>query len=101
MTTGEYTVSSTEEEPEEDPARVSVSGIRLSNADMGLLIGDEGIITASVAPYNASDRTVQWKSSDESIVTVSEGRVKAKAPGTAFPRSSNCARSPMWTGWNG
>ncbi len=88
VTTGEYTISSTDEEPEEDTARVSVSGIRLSNADMGLLIGDEGIITASVAPYNASDRTVQWKSSDENIVTVSEGRVKAKAPGTALVTAS-------------
>ena len=88
VTTGEYTISSIDEDPEENTGRVSVSGIELSNADMSLLIGDEGIITAGISPYNASDRTVRWTSSNENIVTVSEGRVMAKAPGTAVVTAS-------------
>ena len=46
--------------------------------------GDEASIAATVAPEEATDKTVKWTSSDETVATVdAEGKVTAVKAGTA------------------
>ena len=48
-----------------------------------LNLGTTATLTATVAPSNASNKTVIWTSSDSTIASVSNGYVIAKSPGTA------------------
>jgi hypothetical protein len=63
---------------------VAVTGVTLNKETTALTIGDNETLTATVAPANATDRTVTWKSSAETIATVdANGTITAVAPGTA------------------
>ena len=44
--------------------------------------GKSTSITATIRPNDAANKTLAWKSSNESIATVSNGTVKAKKPGS-------------------
>ena len=60
----------------------AVQSIELSATEAELTIGGTMAITATVLPEDASDKTVTWSSSDETIATVdAEGNVTAVAPG--------------------
>ena len=63
---------------ENTSTNVGVSGISLSNTGKYLLTRNEFTITATVYPDNATNKEIRWTSSDESIATVSGGRVVAK-----------------------
>ena len=62
---------------------IPVTSIWLDHSEMELTEGDEAILTATVKPDNATDKTVTWTSSDPSVATVTDGKVKALKPGTA------------------
>ncbi|MEH2944785.1 Ig-like domain-containing protein [Lachnospiraceae bacterium KK002] len=62
---------------------VAVSGISLSQTTITLDKGKTAALTATVAPENATDKTVIWSSSNEKVATVSNGTVTAVAKGTA------------------
>lgn len=62
---------------------VEVTGISLDQTELKLKTGGTAKLTASVAPENATDKTVLWSSSDESVASVSGGDVTAKGFGTA------------------
>ena len=63
---------------------VEVTGITLSQSAVTLTEGDSFILTATVTPDNATDKTVVWNSSDERIAAVDDnGVVTAVAKGTA------------------
>jgi hypothetical protein len=62
---------------------VSVTGITLSENSGTLNPNDSVTITATVAPANASNKTVLWTSSNNSVATVNNGVVTAVAVGTA------------------
>ena len=62
---------------------ISVTGVSLSENTASLTIGESLTLTATVAPANASDKTVVWTSSDESIATVANGVVTPVAVGAA------------------
>ena len=63
---------------------VEVTSIRLSQTDMVLQTGNTLVITATVFPENATDKTVKWKSSAPSVATVSSsGEVRAIGAGSA------------------
>ncbi|MDE6012045.1 MAG: Ig-like domain-containing protein, partial [Prevotella sp.] len=58
--------------------------ITLSQTSAQLKAGESVILTASVLPETATDKTVTWSSSDETIATVdAEGNVTALAVGEA------------------
>lgn len=59
------------------PLRVPVSGVQIDQAAITLKTGETAEITATVAPVNATDKSVTWSSSDDSIakLTVTDGRV--------------------------
>ena len=64
-------------------ATVPVTGVTLNKTSTSLYVGDTETLTATVAPDNATDKTVTWTSSNPSVATVENGVVTAVAPGTA------------------
>ncbi len=62
---------------------IPVTSIWLDKSEMELTEGDEAVLTATVKPDDATDKTVTWTSSDPSVATVTDGKVKALKPGTA------------------
>ena len=63
---------------------VPVSSVAISGGDFELKEGASKQLSATVAPANATDRAVSWKSSDTSVATVdASGTVKAVKAGTA------------------
>lgn len=65
-------------------AIVPVTGVTVSQALDTMMIGDTTQLIATITPVDATNRTVNWSSSDTTIVTVSStGLVTAVSPGTA------------------
>ena len=64
-------------------ATISVTDVTLSQTEAALNIGESVTLTATVAPDDATDKTVTWASSDETVATVADGVVTAVAAGTA------------------
>ncbi|MCL1897418.1 MAG: Ig-like domain-containing protein, partial [Micrococcales bacterium] len=61
-----------------------VSGATVLPVTLDLDEGDTASVTAEIVPANASNKAVFWRSSDNSVATVSQsGLVTAKGPGTA------------------
>lgn len=66
-----------------DQKKVEVTGITLSKTTISLLVNEEETLTADVQPADATDKTVTWSSSDESVASVTDGKVKGLAEGSA------------------
>lgn len=62
---------------------VNPTGIRLSQTGLSLKAGQTAVLTATVAPENATDKTVAWTSDNTGVATVANGTVTAVANGTA------------------
>ena len=75
-TTKEYTIVITREAP------VAVTGVTLNKSETTLVVGGEETLTATVAPDNATDKTVTWESSDPTVATVENGKITALKVGT-------------------
>lgn len=63
--------------------KVAVTGVTLSQDAATLKAGKTLTLTATIAPENATYKTVNWSTSDGSIATVDNGAVKAVAEGSA------------------
>ncbi|KFI59086.1 Ig-like domain-containing protein [Bifidobacterium gallicum] len=65
-------------------ALVPVSSVTISPSSLSLKKGESGQLTATVAPSNASDKTVTWRSSNPAVVSVdADGKVTALKAGVA------------------
>ena len=62
---------------------VPVSSVSLNKTTLGLVEGDDATITATVAPDDATDKTVTWTTSNEAVATVENGKVVAVKEGEA------------------
>ena len=63
---------------------VAVTGVTLNKTQLNLKQGGEERLTATVNPSNATNKTIQWSSSNQAVARVSEnGTVRAAAVGTA------------------
>ena len=68
---------------------IAVTGVKLSAASMTLREGDKGTLTATVEPANATNKNVEWWTSDLDVVSVSStsggsnGYVEARGAGKA------------------
>ena len=63
---------------------VAVTGVTVDPTEWEMEVGDTKELTATVAPAEATNKAVTWKSDDESVATVSNaGVVTAIAAGTA------------------
>ena len=61
---------------------IPVTSISLNKTSATLEIGDTLNLTATVLPNNATEKGVNWSSSNTSVATVSHGTITAKAVGT-------------------
>lgn len=63
--------------------KINVTSVELDVSSRTMNPNTSFTLTATVCPLNASSRKILWSSSDESVATVSGGRVCALRPGTA------------------
>ena len=72
----------------------SVSSVTVTPSTLDLYKGATADLTAKVSPLTATDRTVTWSSSNDSVATVDQnGHVVAVAAGTATIRATSNADS--------
>lgn len=86
------TSSSSSSSSNEEPSTVEVTDIKISENLGDIEVGENKVITATITPDNATNKNITWKSSDESIATVSSyGIIRAIKPGvvTITATSSN------------
>lgn len=62
---------------------IEVESISLDNTVLDLKIGESETLFATIQPADATDKTISWTSSDETVATVSDGIVKAVGVGTS------------------
>lgn len=85
-----------------DPDFVSVTGVTLDKQTGSLYVGDTVELTATIAPENATDKTVTFTSSDSTVASVTQNgakaTVKALKAGTATitVTSKNNAKSATY-----
>lgn len=61
-----------------------VSGVSLSKSSLNLYVGETESLAATVAPEDASDKTVSWSSGNSAVASVSkDGKVTANKAGKA------------------
>ncbi len=60
-----------------------VTGITLNQESVSLQVNEYVTISATVYPENATDKSIEWSSSDEDIATVSKGVIIAQKIGSA------------------
>ena len=66
------------------PASVPVTDVKLNTETLELFTGDTATLTATVQPEDATNKTVTWSSSDNTVATVdNNGIVTAVKAGTA------------------
>ena len=64
-------------------SKVSVTGVTLNKSSLNLAVGESSTVTATVAPSNASNKSVTWSTSNSNVATVSNGTIKGVGAGTA------------------
>lgn len=62
---------------------IKITNIILEETEMSINTGDIVQLNATIEPDNATNKSVEWTSSDESIVKVEEGKIIAMSEGVA------------------
>ncbi|MCL2083685.1 MAG: Ig-like domain-containing protein [Oscillospiraceae bacterium] len=63
---------------------VAVTALKLNRSEIKVKTNQTAQLTAAVTPSNATDKTLEWSSSDESVATVTSlGQVTGVGPGSA------------------
>ena len=62
---------------------IQVESVSIEPAELNLKVGYESSLRATVSPVNAIDKSLTWSSSNDNIVTVEDGVVKALSVGKA------------------
>lgn len=63
--------------------KVDPTGVTLSKTSLTMGVGDTTTLKGTVAPSDATTKTLTWSTSDKSVVTVKNGKLTAKKAGTA------------------
>ena len=66
-----------------EPQNIPVNGVTLNPTLLSLFTGGSETLTATVEPSNATNKNVTWSSDKPEVATVENGKVTAKAAGTA------------------
>lgn len=74
-------------------AEVPVGAVTLTRDSLTLHVGDRAALGVRISPENATEQTVLWESSDETVATVEDGVITAKTPGGAriTARADGCS----------
>ena len=67
---------------------IAVTGITLNKTALTLLQGDSETLTATVTPYNATNKTITWSSSNDYVAQIEDGKVTGLHEGTAVITAS-------------
>ena len=60
----------------------AVSSVKIGQTSKDINIGDELMLSATVLPDNATDKSIIWTSTNEAVATVENGKVTALKAGT-------------------
>ena len=66
-----------------EPVPVSVQAVKLDYSNLVICEGESTMISATILPENAENKTIYWSSNKSDVAIVDAGLVKAIAPGTA------------------
>lgn len=67
----------------ENKKTISVTGVSLNTKNYSMQVGDSGSLVSIITPSNATNKSVIWSSSDESVATISSnGIINALKEGT-------------------
>lgn len=73
-----------------DVPPIPVTSVSIEGEDRSVLIGETDTLTATVDPSDATNKKINWTSSDSDIVSVDEnGLIKGLAQGTATVRATS------------
>ena len=68
-----------------DETTISVTGVTLTQSTLTLTVGETETLTAIIAPTDATNPNVTWRSNNTAVATVNaQGAVAAFSPGTAI-----------------
>ncbi len=79
------------------PATVAVESVTLDATSKTVYVNDTFDLRATVMPADATNKTVSWSSSSTAVASVSNGRVTAKAKGTAVITATAGGKSATCT----
>ena len=65
------------------PRKIQVDSISLNKSEETIIKGNSITLTAEILPYDATDKTITWKSSNENVAKVIDGTVYAINEGEA------------------
>lgn len=64
---------------------IEVKELKINKSSLSLEVGDEEILEVQIRPENATDKVLNWNSSNEKVVEVDKnGKLKAKKKGSAL-----------------
>jgi uncharacterized protein YjdB len=63
--------------------KIPVTMVMLDHTTLDMIVGDETTLLATIVPEDATDKKIQWSTSNPSVATVQEGTVKAVKEGDA------------------
>ncbi|MBP3941335.1 MAG: Ig-like domain-containing protein, partial [Christensenellaceae bacterium] len=67
---------------------VAVTSITLNETKKTLTVGESFTLTATVLPENATDKTIEWLTSNEDVAVVENGKVTALKAGSAMIKAA-------------
>ena len=67
--------------PQKEDKPIVVSSITLDASHMELIVGEERVIHVTFSPTGAEPLPLEWESSNSSVATVNDGKIKALYPG--------------------
>lgn len=63
--------------------KIPVTMVMLDHTSLDMIVGDETTLLATIIPEDATDKKIQWSTSNPTVATVQEGTVKAVKEGDA------------------
>ena len=61
---------------------IDVTGVGVAPATLALTVGESATLTATVVPFNATDKSVTWESASDAVASVVDGVVTGEGAGT-------------------